>query len=313
MLEGASKIHLILQGCGFLGAYSFGAIVLLSQIWPQRPCYKISGASCGSIMAVLTASGVSLVESFDTIVSIGMATRKLISNPIRLTLQPISELLRSSFDKRFPDNIHKRVNGRVGVSVTRVHDWTNQLVSYFESKHDLIDAIVCSCFIPLWAGLSVPTFRGASCIDGCYTNNSPRLHLEPEALASGVRYVTISPFAGDADVSPQDTNTIIMLPAFGTGYYLNGDNLRRARNALVPSLSQTFTGLLEGYCDMKAYLLRHCTQLLNCGTPQHSHSSCLRCLLIYEKVSNLRLPNEYVDVIRYYRPPIRSSNVRRHY
>ena len=51
----------------------------------------------------------------------------------------------------------------------------NVVVSNFETKDSLIDALTCSCFIPFFSGYSIPKFKGEKYIDGGFTNQLPVL------------------------------------------------------------------------------------------------------------------------------------------
>ena len=48
------------------------------------------------------------------------------------------QILREGLDEFFPDNAHKIASGRLHVSMTRVSDRENVIISEFDSKEDLI-------------------------------------------------------------------------------------------------------------------------------------------------------------------------------
>ena len=52
-----------------------------------------------------------------------------------------------------------------------------QLVSNFESRKELIDALAQSCFIPFYSGFSVPKQGDEWIIDGSYTDNLPMFEV----------------------------------------------------------------------------------------------------------------------------------------
>lgn len=66
----------------------------------------------------------------------------------------------NALNEVLPANAHELVNGKVNISVTRVSDGQNCILSHFETRADLIQAIVCSCFIPFWSGYIPPKFQG---------------------------------------------------------------------------------------------------------------------------------------------------------
>ena len=61
--------------------------------------------------------------------------------------------------------------------MTRVTNGTNYLASEFDSKEELIDAIICSSFIPFYCGMIPPKFRDEYFVDGGLSNNIP---VDPE-------------------------------------------------------------------------------------------------------------------------------------
>jgi hypothetical protein len=90
---------------------------------------------------------------------------------------------RSAMHRHFPEDI-SRAQGRCNVCITHFNYFgvpQKKLVSKFESKTDLINAISASMFIPVWAvGLKRPWnhFRGKLAIDGGIVDNSPKPRLE---------------------------------------------------------------------------------------------------------------------------------------
>nr|KAF6394742.1 patatin like phospholipase domain containing 4 [Rousettus aegyptiacus] len=72
----------------------------------------------------------------------------------------------------------------------------NVLVSSFSSREDLIQVLLASSFVPLFAGLKPVQHRGQRWVDGGLTDSLPILPVG--------RTVTVSPFSGRSDISPQD-------------------------------------------------------------------------------------------------------------
>lgn len=50
--------------------------------------------------------------------------------------------------KAMPEDAHLRVNGKLHISLTRVYDGKSIIVSQFNSREDLLQALLCACFIP---------------------------------------------------------------------------------------------------------------------------------------------------------------------
>lgn len=94
-----------------------------------------------------------------------------------------------------PEDAHLRVNGKLHISLTRVYDGKNVIVSQFNSRRDLLDALMCACFIPVFSGVLPPKFHGVRYMDGAFSDNLPTLDDNT---------VTVSPFCGESDICPRD-------------------------------------------------------------------------------------------------------------
>lgn len=65
------------------------------------------------------------------------------------TLHPffnINKCVRDGLQETLPDNVHQIISGKVYISLTRVSDGENVLVSEFHSKDEVVDVSV----LPLW-------------------------------------------------------------------------------------------------------------------------------------------------------------------
>lgn len=60
----------------------------------------------------------------------------------------IQKILMDKVKKYVPADAHLKVNGRLHLSLTRIYDGKNIIVSQFNSREDLIDALACAFFIP---------------------------------------------------------------------------------------------------------------------------------------------------------------------
>lgn len=97
--------------------------------------------------------------------------------------------------KFLPDDAHERVNGKLNISLTRVYDGKNIIVSHFQSRHDLLQALLCACFIPGFSGILPPRLYGVRYMDGAFSDNLPILNENT---------ITVSPFCGESDICPRD-------------------------------------------------------------------------------------------------------------
>lgn len=97
-----------------------------------------------------------------------------------------------------PEDAHLRVSGKLHISLTRVCDGKNVLVTQFESKEDLMQALLASAFVPFFSGLIPPKFHGVRYMDGGFSDNLPTLDENT---------ITVSPFCGESDICPRDDSS----------------------------------------------------------------------------------------------------------
>ena len=64
-----------------------------------------------------------------------------------------------------PEDIHSTLNGRLQVSLTDT-SMHNSIQSEFSSKSDLVDALICSCYVPAFSSYEVPNYKGIPYLDG---------------------------------------------------------------------------------------------------------------------------------------------------
>ncbi|EHB09781.1 Patatin-like phospholipase domain-containing protein 3 [Heterocephalus glaber] len=189
------------------------------------------------------------------------------------TLHPsfnLSKWLRDGLQEILPDNVHQLVSGRICISLTRVSDGENVLVSDFRSKEEVLDALLCSTFIPFFCGIIPPTFRGVALMcstfipffcgiipptfrgvrymDGGMSNNLPILDVKTT--------ITVSPFYGECDICPKVKSTnffhvnITNLP-----FRLCLGNLQLLSKTFFPSNVKVMGEIcLRGYLDALRFL-----------------------------------------------------------
>ncbi|NXL07371.1 PLPL3 acyltransferase, partial [Mesembrinibis cayennensis] len=182
---------ILFRGCSFLGTYEIGVSAALQELSPDilRSASRIYGASSGSLVATLTLCECDLGKGY--------------ALPFMLCLKRLNVWkfwsCKRSFDllnKFLPTNAHQLVSGKLHVILTRVRDWRNVVVSEFASREELIQALLCSCFVPLCFGFLPPMYRGVRYADG-------ELAMWRANFASRTT-ITVSPFAGEYDICPRD-------------------------------------------------------------------------------------------------------------
>ncbi|XP_040111355.1 patatin-like phospholipase domain-containing protein 2 isoform X2 [Oryx dammah] len=167
--------------------------------------------------------------------------------------------IRSCLLKSLPADCHECASGRLGISLTRVSDGENVIITHFNSKEELIQANVCSTFIPVYCGLIPPSFQGVRYVDGGISDNLPLYELK--------NTITVSPFSGESDICPQDSSTNIHeLRVTNTSIQFNLRNLYRLSKALFPPEPLVLREMCkQGYRDGLRFLRRN--GLLNRPNP----------------------------------------------
>lgn len=118
-------------------------------------------------------------------------------------------------------------------------------------------ALNCSCFIPVWSGNHVSTYKGVKHIDGGFTNNLPVFDEHT---------IRICCFSGASDISPCDGARMEMLSGSfqGMPFDISWKNTRRMKRALFPPPASVIVGLLEqGFHDTKDFILTN--DLIQCA------------------------------------------------
>lgn len=224
------------------------------------------------------------------------------------------QLVQESLDEYLPQDAHSRCNKRLGLSLTKL-SWSleNKFVWSFESRQELIDAIVAGCFIPIWSGspLRFPKFKGHYFIDGAYSNNFPKFKLTSEDLILGTKQIQVCPFGclpAEDLVSPKDPGDRIRLGSMkvmGTYYYLSWSNVVRSIYAMsLIYFSNYKQYFFAGYEDMKDYILGsnlikclYCYKMFGLQDEERAKPACLFCLRLLERVDSLRLDEKLLKIV----------------
>lgn len=260
-------------GCGFLGIYHVGVASCFHEYAPQLSMHKISGSSAGALVAVAHICGnLQLAYATTDILRVAIDARARTLGPLHPSFD-INAIIRDALERGLPDDVHTRVSGKLHISLTRLDDLENVIVSKFDSKEDVIQALICSCFIPCWSGFAAPKYKGVAYIDGGFSNN---------LLILDDKTVTVSPFAGEADICPQDdVYNLLTISISNTSFSITPHNLYRLSHALIPPPPEVLSELCEqGFADGIRFLQK--MKLI----------SCTRCLQIRSSSSSLLVTNE---------------------
>ncbi|XP_019369281.1 PREDICTED: patatin-like phospholipase domain-containing protein 1 [Gavialis gangeticus] len=139
------------------------------------------------------------MESADVAFEYYCAIVKEIRNVLLGPISPNIDVLRNLqkfLYKTLPENAHQLASGRLHIILTRVSDRQNVVVSDFGSKEEVIQAVTCSCFIPVYNGYIPPSFQGVHYIDGSFSSPEPSFYTKT--------MIIVSALALDNDICPRD-------------------------------------------------------------------------------------------------------------
>uniref|UniRef100_A0A224X3Q6 triacylglycerol lipase n=1 Tax=Megacormus gertschi TaxID=1843536 RepID=A0A224X3Q6_9SCOR len=253
-------MNLSLSGCGFLCIYHVGVASCFREYAPHVLVDKIAGASGGSLAACALICSVPLGETTSDVLRIALQARSRTLGPLHPGFD-LNKILYDGLVRMLPEDAHLRCNGRLHVSVTRVKDFKNVLLSEFNSRDDLIQALLCSCFIPFYSGIVPPKFCGVAYVDGGFSDNLPVLDDNT---------ITVSPFAGESDICPQDTSfNVLQFSMSNTSISISAGNLYRFVSTLFPPHPEVLSQMCQqGFDDALKFLQRN------------NIISCTRCLAV---------------------------------
>ncbi|XP_015186461.1 PREDICTED: patatin-like phospholipase domain-containing protein 3 isoform X2 [Polistes dominula] len=247
-------MNLSFAGCGFLSIYHVGVSVCFKKYAPHLLLDKISGASAGAIAACCLLCDLPLGEMTSNVLRVAQEARQHTLGPFSPSFN-VHEILLESLQKFLPEDAHIRVSGKLHISLTRVYDGKNVIVSQYNSREDLLQALLASSFIPFFSGILPPRFRGIRCIDGGFSDNLPLLNENT---------ITVSPFCGESDICPRDTSSqLFHVMVSNTSIELSRENFYRFPRILFPPNPKTLSNMCkQGFDDALRFL--HRNNLINC-------------------------------------------------
>ncbi|EDO40337.1 predicted protein [Nematostella vectensis] len=249
-----SNFNLTFSGCGFLGIYHLGVVSCMKDNAPsflaKVKCF--GGASAGSFASTALLMDLNIAESSEFVLRLAKRARTLTLGPLHPNFR-ILQTLRRSFEKILPENAHELASGRLHISLTRVSDFTNLIVSEFHSKEDLIEALMASSHVPFYSGILPAKFRGTYYIDGGLSDNLPQHFTEGETI-------TVSPFSGESDICPNDGSpNFAHFDIRNTSVQFTLQNLYRCSRAFFPPEAEVLVEMCkQGYRDTMRFLQTHC-------------------------------------------------------
>ncbi|KAM9668573.1 patatin-like phospholipase domain-containing protein 4 isoform 7-T8 [Dama dama] len=243
-------INLSFAACGFLGVYHLGAASALCKHGRKllKDVKAFAGASAGSLVASVLLTAPQKIEECNKFTYDFAEEIRRQSFGALTPGYDFMARLRSGVESILPANAHELAHDRLHVSITNTRTRRNCLVSRFPSREDLIQVLLASSFLPIYAGLKPVEYKGQKWVDGGFTNSLP-------VLPAG-RTVTISPFSGRLDVSPQDKGRLhFYVSITNQDVLLSVANLVRLNQALFPPSRRTMESLYQrGFEDASRFL-----------------------------------------------------------
>ncbi|XP_031461721.1 patatin-like phospholipase domain-containing protein 1 [Phasianus colchicus] len=248
-----TPFSLSFSGSGFLVLYQIGVVQSLLELAPEllKSACKVYGSSAGSLIAAAVVCGISLDDLKEVFYANAREVRKTLLGPLSPKCSLLANI-RDVLQCRLPEDSYQMASGRLHISLTRVVDGQNVMVSEFSSKEELIQALLCSCFLPIYCGFIPPSYRGVRYVDGGFTGLQPVSSLE-EAV------ITVSPFTGELDICPRDCPAIFYcFQIFNGSIQISVENLCRISYALFPPSTMVLNDIYsQGYQDTALFLCRN--------------------------------------------------------
>lgn len=97
-------------------------------------------------------------EAGASIIDVAKEARKRFLGPMHPSFNLV-KIVRHMLRRTLPANCHQQASGRLGISLTRVTDGENVLVSHFNNKEELVQVSVCLFAEALWMMLVKPVIR----------------------------------------------------------------------------------------------------------------------------------------------------------
>ena len=138
-----SGLNLSFSGAGFLGIYQIGVASCLKfygkKLLDQVEC--IGCSSAGALTACMLACDMDLEASVQFVMHLASKVHGKILGPLNPEFDPCGKI-RKTFMTYLPEDAYKRVTGKLFISLTRVSDWKNVIVSDFSNNKELVDVSI---------------------------------------------------------------------------------------------------------------------------------------------------------------------------
>ncbi|KAK5901797.1 hypothetical protein CesoFtcFv8_007120 [Champsocephalus esox] len=249
MFDWDEEWNISFAGCGFRSVYYLGALSCFLQNVPRlvHGASRICGASSGCLVAAALTVGVPIEQFCADVLSVAREARRHTLGVFHPSFS-LLRTVRASLLEKLPADAHLKASGRLCVSLTRLTDGRNVLVSEFNSREELIQVLMCSCFFPVYCGFTPPSYRGVYYMDGALSNNMP--------LFERRNTITVAPFSGESDVCPRDGSFNFIEVHYGNvGIHVNSGNVHRIWTSFLPPSMEDLAEICHsGYMDALQFL-----------------------------------------------------------
>ncbi|KAM6937022.1 patatin-like phospholipase domain-containing protein 2 [Xenentodon cancila] len=249
VFDWAAEWNLSFAGCGFRSFYYIGALSCILERVPHlvHGASKIAGASSGCLVAAALTVGIPMELLCIDIMTAAKEIRKHTLGVFHPTFSLLRTVRRSLLEK-LPGDAHLRASGKLCVSLTRLADGENVLVSEFASREELIELLTCSCFFPVYCGFIPPSYRGVRYVDGALSNNMP--------LSERRNTITLAPFSGESDICPTEgTFNFFEAHYSNISIQVNAGNVHRVCTSFLPPTLEKLAEICHnGYMDALIFL-----------------------------------------------------------
>ncbi|CAH8483063.1 unnamed protein product [Schistosoma turkestanicum] len=192
----SSKHNLSFAGCGFLGLYHIGVCSCIKRFAPHLYQNKpVSGTSAGALAAACLVCDLDMDVCVQYVCKIIENTRRFVLGPFDPRYK-ISEYLREGLSQLLPPDAHVLCSDRLSISLTCFTTRKNIIVHKYKNRDEVIQALLCSAYIPIFSGFVPLTFRGQLVVDGGLSDNLLNINHQT---------IKVSPFAGDSDICPLES------------------------------------------------------------------------------------------------------------
>ncbi|KAM7415092.1 hypothetical protein PAMA_019767 [Pampus argenteus] len=236
-------------GCGFRSVYYLGALSCILERVPRlvQGASKICGASSGCLVAAALTVGIPIEQFCFDVLTVAKEARKHTLGVFHPTFS-LLRTVRASLLEKLPEDAHLRASGKLCVSLTRLPDGKNVLVSEFDSREELIQVLMCSCFFPVYCAFIPPSYRGVRYVDGALSNNMP--------LFEQRNTITVAPFSGESDICPREgTFNFLEVHYSNISIQVNTGNVHRVCTSFLPPRIEKLAEICHnGYMDALRFL-----------------------------------------------------------